>query len=46
MIRVAVLPGDGIGPEVLEGPVAVLRGLAGAGLVEVTGPNGPQRTRR
>jgi isocitrate/isopropylmalate dehydrogenase len=38
VIRVAVLPGDGIGPEVLEGPVAILRGLAGAGLVEVTGP--------
>jgi len=38
VIRVAVLPGDGIGPEVLEGPVAVLRSLARAGLVEVTGP--------
>ena len=38
MIRVAVLPGDGIGPEVLEGPVAVLRSLAGAGLLQVTGP--------
>jgi isocitrate/isopropylmalate dehydrogenase len=38
VIRVAVLPGDGIGPEVLEGPVAVLRSLAAAGLLEVTGP--------
>ena len=58
VIRVAVLPGDGIGPEVLEGPVAVLRSLAGAGLLEVTGPwpvgasafaeggPGPARTRR
>jgi isocitrate/isopropylmalate dehydrogenase len=38
VIRVAVLPGDGIGPEVLAGPYAVLRALEAAGRVEVTGP--------
>ena len=38
MIRVAVLPGDGIGPEVLEGPRAVLAALAAGGRLEVTGP--------
>jgi isocitrate/isopropylmalate dehydrogenase len=38
VIRVAVLPGDGIGREVLEGPLAVLEGLASSGVLEVTGP--------
>jgi isocitrate/isopropylmalate dehydrogenase len=38
VIRVALLPGDGIGPEVLDGPVTVLRALAETGRVEVTGP--------
>ena len=38
MIRVALLPGDGVGEEVLEGPTRLLRGLAAQGLVEVTGP--------
>jgi isocitrate/isopropylmalate dehydrogenase len=38
MIRVAVLPGDGIGPEVLDGPRAVLAALEAAGVLEVTGP--------
>jgi isocitrate/isopropylmalate dehydrogenase len=38
VITVAVLPGDGIGPEVLEGPRVVLDVLAAAGVVEVTGP--------
>jgi isocitrate/isopropylmalate dehydrogenase len=37
VITIAVLPGDGIGPEVLEGPCAVLDGLASAGVVEVSG---------
>lgn len=34
-LRVAVLPGDGVGAEVLDGPVRFLRALPG---VEVTGP--------
>lgn len=38
MIRVAVLPGDGVGEEVLDGPTRLLRRLADKGLVEVTGP--------
>ncbi|WP_236827641.1 MULTISPECIES: Ldh family oxidoreductase [unclassified Blastococcus] len=38
MIRVALLPGDGVGAEVLEGPARLLRRLAEQGLVEVTGP--------
>ncbi len=38
MRRVAVLPGDGVGPEVVEGPVALLRELTRRGLVELTGP--------
>jgi LDH2 family malate/lactate/ureidoglycolate dehydrogenase/isocitrate/isopropylmalate dehydrogenase len=38
VIRVALLPGDGVGEEVLEGPERLLRRLAGEGLVEVTGP--------
>ncbi|SNS89128.1 Malate/lactate/ureidoglycolate dehydrogenase, LDH2 family [Geodermatophilus pulveris] len=38
MIRVALLPGDGIGEEVLDGPARLLRRLAADGAVEVTGP--------
>jgi isocitrate/isopropylmalate dehydrogenase len=36
--RIAVLPGDGIGTEVLSGPLALLRSLDGSGPVEVSGP--------
>lgn len=35
VLRVAVLPGDGIGAEVLDGPTRLLRSLPG---VEVSGP--------
>lgn len=38
MIRVALLPGDGVGEEVLEGPTRLLRRLGEQGLLEVTGP--------
>ena len=38
MIRVALLPGDGVGAEVLDGPARLLRRLAAQGLLEVTGP--------
>jgi LDH2 family malate/lactate/ureidoglycolate dehydrogenase/isocitrate/isopropylmalate dehydrogenase len=38
VIRIALLPGDGVGEEVLEGPSRLLRLLADRGLVEVTGP--------
>jgi LDH2 family malate/lactate/ureidoglycolate dehydrogenase/isocitrate/isopropylmalate dehydrogenase len=38
VIRIALLPGDGVGEEVLDGPIRLLRGLAAQGLVEVTGP--------
>jgi isocitrate/isopropylmalate dehydrogenase len=38
MIRIALLPGDGVGPEVLAGPAELARTLATRGLVEVTGP--------
>ncbi|WP_198588345.1 Ldh family oxidoreductase [Geodermatophilus chilensis] len=38
MIRVAVLPGDGVGEEVLDGPTRLLHRLAADGAVEVTGP--------
>ncbi len=38
MIRIALLPGDGVGEEVLEGPSRLLRQLADEGLVDVTGP--------
>jgi isocitrate/isopropylmalate dehydrogenase len=38
VIRIALLPGDGVGEEVLDGPAQLLRGLAERGLVEVTGP--------
>ncbi|MGY2067303.1 Ldh family oxidoreductase [Blastococcus sp. SYSU DS0619] len=34
----AVLPGDGAGEEVLDGPLRLLRQLAERGTVEVTGP--------
>jgi isocitrate/isopropylmalate dehydrogenase len=38
MIKVAVAPGDGIGNEVLAGPIEVLRSLNRCGRVESTGP--------
>ncbi|CCG04442.1 Ldh family oxidoreductase [Blastococcus saxobsidens] len=38
MIRIALLPGDGVGEEVLDGPSRLLRQLAQEGAVEVTGP--------
>jgi len=39
MSTIALLPGDGIGSEILDGPVAYLRGLERMGLpVRVTGP--------
>ena len=38
MIRIAVLPGDGIGPEVLEGPRTVLAALSATGALDVSGP--------
>lgn len=38
MISVALLPGDGVGPEVLAGPSGVLHELAKLGIVGVTGP--------
>ncbi|MCZ2861150.1 Ldh family oxidoreductase [Blastococcus sp. VKM Ac-2987] len=38
MIRIALLPGDGVGEEVLDGPSRLLRRLAEQGAVEVTGP--------
>ncbi len=38
MIRVALLPGDGVGAEVLDGPSRVLRGLEQRGKLIVTGP--------
>ena len=38
MIRIALLPGDGVGEEVLDGPARLLRALAERGTVEVTGP--------
>lgn len=39
MTRIALLPGDGIGAEILDGPVAYLNHLARAGApVELTGP--------
>lgn len=38
MIRVALLPGDGVGEEVLAGPARLLRRLAADGLVAVAGP--------
>ena len=38
MITVALLPGDGVGQEVLDGPGEILRELARRGLLSVTGP--------
>jgi 3-isopropylmalate dehydrogenase len=39
MTTIALLPGDGIGVEILDGPVTFLRHLAGDGApVELTGP--------
>lgn len=38
MIKIALLPGDGIGPEVLAGPTALLGWLADRGELECTGP--------
>jgi LDH2 family malate/lactate/ureidoglycolate dehydrogenase/isocitrate/isopropylmalate dehydrogenase len=38
MIRIALLPGDGVGDEVLDGPTRLLRRLARSGVLEVTGP--------
>lgn len=38
MIRVALLPGDGVGEEVLAGPAMVARMLANRGALELTGP--------
>ena len=38
MIRLAVLPGDGVGPEVMEGPTELLRKLASQKRLELTGP--------
>jgi len=37
-IRIAVLPGDGVGAEVLAGPIKLLEHIASTGCVEVTGP--------
>ena len=36
--RIAVLPGDGVGAEVVAGPTELLGVIAGAGRVELTGP--------
>ena len=36
--RIAVLPGDGVGAEVVAGPVELLEAVAGAGRIELTGP--------
>ena len=38
MIRLAVLPGDGVGPEVMGGPTELLRKLASQKRLELTGP--------
>ena len=38
MISVALLPGDGVGPEVLAGPSEILHDLARMGVVSVSGP--------
>lgn len=38
MIRLAILPGDGIGGEVLAGPIEILERLAAEGRVAITGP--------
>ena len=36
--RVAVLPGDGVGPEVLAGPTVLLEHIAAAGRITINGP--------
>ena len=36
--RIAVLPGDGVGAEVVAGPAELLQVVAGAGRIELTGP--------
>jgi isocitrate/isopropylmalate dehydrogenase len=36
--RIAVLPGDGVGAEVVAGPVELLEAITGAGRIELTGP--------
>ena len=36
--RIAVLPGDGVGAEVLAGPTRVLEAIAASGRVELSGP--------
>jgi isocitrate/isopropylmalate dehydrogenase len=38
MIAVAVLPGDGVGPEVIAGPSALLAELSTRGVLTFTGP--------
>ncbi len=36
--RISVLPGDGVGAEVVAGPVELLDAIADAGRIELTGP--------
>ncbi len=36
--RIALLPGDGVGAEVLEGPTELLSYIAHRGVIEITGP--------
>ena len=36
--RIAVLPGDGVGAEVLAGPTKLLEAIADGGRIELTGP--------
>ena len=36
--RIAVLPGDGVGAEVVAGPTELLEAIAAAGRIELTGP--------
>ena len=36
--RIAVLPGDGVGAEVVAGPTELLKAIAAAGRIELTGP--------
>ena len=38
MRQIAVLPGDGVGAEVVAGPVELLEAIADAGRIELTGP--------
>ena len=37
-VRIALLPGDGVGEEVLDGPTRLLRALEAEGVVELSGP--------